>query len=58
MRLYQARAHLHHYLEYLEASEMAAAAETVTGLIADYVEASGNPAGNGSVGSASGGQRC
>ena len=57
VRLYQARAHLHHYLEYIEASEMAAAAETVTGLIADYVEASGNPAGNGSVGSASGGQR-
>ena len=41
VRLYQARAHLHHYLAFIEADEMAAAAETVAGLIADYRSAAG-----------------
>lgn len=43
VRLYQARAHLHHFLEFIDVSEIAAAAETVTGLIADYREAAGGP---------------
>lgn len=41
VKLYRARAHLHHFLEYIEADQIAAAAETVTGLIADYRQAGG-----------------
>jgi hypothetical protein len=41
VKLYRARAHLHHFLEYIEADQIAAAAETVTGLIADYRHAGG-----------------
>lgn len=36
LRLYQARAHVHHYLEYIPADEFQHAAESVTGLINDY----------------------
>ena len=41
VRLYQARAHLHHFLEYIDVGEIATAAETVTSLIADYNAAGG-----------------
>ncbi len=36
LRLYRARAHLHHYLEYLPVDEFQHAAEAVTSLVADY----------------------
>jgi hypothetical protein len=36
LRLYKARAHIHHYLEYISADEFQHAAENITSLIADY----------------------
>jgi hypothetical protein len=36
LRLYRARAHIHHYLEYVPADEFQHAAEAVTGLIQQY----------------------
>jgi tubulin epsilon len=36
LRLYRARAHIHHYLEYISADEFQHAAENVTSLITDY----------------------
>ncbi len=36
LRLYRARAHIHHYLEYVPADEFQHAAEAVTGLIEQY----------------------
>ncbi len=36
LRLYRARAHIHHYLEYIAADEFQHAAEAVSGLIEQY----------------------
>jgi hypothetical protein len=36
LKLYRARAHIHHYLEYVPADEFQKAAEAVTSLISDY----------------------
>jgi tubulin epsilon len=35
-RLFRARAHLHHYTEYLDAAEIGAAGDSLAGLAAEY----------------------
>ena len=36
VKLYRARAHLHHYLEHLEGHEVASAAHSVVGVVHEY----------------------
>lgn len=50
LRLYRARAHLHHYLEYLDAEDLVQSAHTVVGAVEAYEELAGQAGALGSTG--------